>query len=115
MQRLGFAFTILVLPIAYHSVQAQALETKAVTATVSGRVTLKGEPARGVTVILQGQNPGESNSPRARTDESGRFYFTGLICGWQRSTREDSSLSRISSRASMRSESSRNSSRNAGY
>jgi hypothetical protein len=81
MHKLSFALGILVLPFAFHSVLAQAAEAKSATATASGRVTLKGEPARGVTVILQGQNRGASNSPRARTDESGRFDFTGLPAG----------------------------------
>src|SRR5262245_5004028 len=85
MPRLSFALSILVLPFALHSIQAQdqlqRAETKAGTAMVSGRVTLKDEPARGVMVILQGQNPGLDNSPRARTDENGRFRFNGVTAG----------------------------------
>src|SRR5262245_833413 len=81
MSKLSFALSILVLPCAFHSVQAQAAESKTGTATVSCRVILKGEPARGVMVILQTQNQGPSNAPRARTDESGRFHFTGLPAG----------------------------------
>jgi protocatechuate 3,4-dioxygenase beta subunit len=81
MQKLSFALSILVLPCAFHSAQAQTAESKAGTAAVSGRVILKGEPARGMTVILQTQNQNESNAPRARTDESGRFHFTGLPAG----------------------------------
>ncbi|MCI0660556.1 MAG: carboxypeptidase regulatory-like domain-containing protein [Acidobacteria bacterium] len=56
-------------------------ETKVETATVSGRITLKGEPARGVMVILHRQNHYQLNSPRARTDERGRFRFTGVAGG----------------------------------
>ncbi|MBO0862825.1 MAG: carboxypeptidase regulatory-like domain-containing protein, partial [Chloracidobacterium sp.] len=56
-------------------------DTKTGTATVSGRVTLKGEPARAVMVVLQTQNQNASNAPRARTDESGRFNFTGVHAG----------------------------------
>jgi len=81
MQKLSFALGILILPSAFHSVQAQTAESKAGTATVSGRVTLKGEPARGVMVILQAKNQNASNAPRARTDESGRFHFTGIPAG----------------------------------
>src|SRR5262245_46829648 len=81
MSKLSFALSILVLPCAFHSVQAQAVQTKAGTATVSGRVTLKGEPARGVTVILQANNQNAPNAPRAKTDESGRFNLTGLPGG----------------------------------
>ena len=81
MQKFSFALSILILPCAFHSAQAQAAESKAGTATVSGRVTLKGEPARGVTVIMKAQNQNAPNAPRARTDESGRFHFTGLPAG----------------------------------
>jgi protocatechuate 3,4-dioxygenase beta subunit len=81
MRKLSFALGILVLPFAFHSVQAQNAEAKAGMATASGRVTLKGEPARGVTVMLQAQNQNASNSPRSRTDESGRFNFTGIPAG----------------------------------
>ena len=81
MRKLSFALGILVLPFALHSAQAQFAEAKAGTATASGRVTLKGEPARGVTVMLQAQNQNASNPPRARTDESGRFNFTGITAG----------------------------------
>jgi carboxypeptidase family protein len=85
MSKLGFALSALVLAFAFHSIHAQGaaqpVEAKAGTATVSGRVTLKGEPARGVTVILQTQYQGPFNAPRARTDESGRFHFTGITAG----------------------------------
>ena len=37
MQKLSFALSILVLPCAFHSAQAQTAESKAGTATVSGR------------------------------------------------------------------------------
>ena len=52
MSKLSFALVILVLHFTFHSIQAQPGETKAGTATVSGRVTLKGEPARGVEVVI---------------------------------------------------------------
>jgi len=85
MSKLRFALGMLVLPFAFHSIQAQgapqSAEIKNGTATVWGRVTLKGEPARGVTVIIKAQNQNASNAPRARTDESGRFHFTGLPAG----------------------------------
>src|SRR5215470_5612114 len=81
MSKLSFALSILVLPCAFHSAQAQTAESKAGTAAISGRVTLKSEPARGVMVILQTQSQDASNAPRAKTDESGRFHFTGLPAG----------------------------------
>jgi hypothetical protein len=81
MQKLGFALSILVLPFAFHSIQAQQGETKTGTATVSGRVTLKGEPARGVEVILVTEIRWSANAPRARADENGRFLFTNVAAG----------------------------------
>src|SRR5262245_28837393 len=84
MRKLSFALSVLVLPFAFHSVravQSQTTEAKTGTATVSGRVILKGEPARGVMVILSTQSPPVPNAPRATTDESGRFNFTGVPAG----------------------------------
>jgi carboxypeptidase family protein len=85
MQKLSFAFSIFVLSFAFHSVQAQTAEAKAGTATVSGRVTLKGEPARGVVVLLQSEEAMRAGdrSPglRMKTDENGRFRFAGLKAG----------------------------------
>src|SRR5262247_646155 len=82
MSKLWFALSILVLPFGFHSIQAQPGETKTGTAMVSGRVTLKGEPARGVMVILRLlDGPVASNSPRVKADESGRFQFTGVAAG----------------------------------
>jgi len=85
MSKLRFALGMLLLPFAFHSIPAQgapqSAEIKNGTATVSGSVTLKGEPARGVTVILQAQDQNASNAPRAKTDDGGRFHFTGLPAG----------------------------------
>jgi protocatechuate 3,4-dioxygenase beta subunit len=84
MPKAGFALSILVSLFSVCleiSGQVQTRETKTETATVSGRVTLKGEPARGVTVILQAQNQNTPDAPRSRSDESGRFYFTGIQAG----------------------------------
>jgi hypothetical protein len=81
MSKLSFALSILVLHCAFHSIQAQPGETKTGTATVSGRVTLKGEPARGVEVILLTHIRWSANAPRARTVENGRFSFTSVAAG----------------------------------
>src|SRR5262245_11521231 len=81
MSKLHFALSVLVLHCAFHSIQAQPGETKTGTATVSGRVTLKGEPARGVEVILVTEIRWSANAPRARTDENGRFLFTNVAAG----------------------------------
>jgi len=81
MSKLCFALVILVLHFTFHSIQAQPGETKAGTASVSGRVMLKGEPARAVEVILVTAIRWSANAPRARTDENGRFLFTNIAAG----------------------------------
>ncbi|HEV2669118.1 MAG TPA: carboxypeptidase regulatory-like domain-containing protein [Blastocatellia bacterium] len=85
MSKLSFALSILVLPFAFHTVQAQTAEAKIGTATVSGRVTLKGEPARGVVVLLQSEEAmragDRSPGSRMKTDENGRFRFASLKAG----------------------------------
>jgi len=81
MSKLSFAISILVLHFTFYSIQAQPGETKTGTATVSGRVTLKGEPARGMEVILVTEIRWSATAPRARTDENGRFSFTSVAVG----------------------------------
>jgi len=81
MSKLSFALSILVLHFTFHSIQAQPGETKTGSATVSGRVTLKGEPARGVEIILVTEIRWSANAPRARSDENGRFSFTSVAAG----------------------------------
>jgi hypothetical protein len=64
------------------SIQAQTKDAKAGTATISGRVTLNGEPVANVVVALQ-KTPGPTPSPgvRVRTDGAGQFRFTGVTAG----------------------------------
>jgi len=84
MQKLSFALGILILPSAFHSVQAQTAETRIKTASISGRVVLKGEPARNVLVYLQPQISLPSNPDaylRARTDDGGQFHIAGVAAG----------------------------------
>ncbi len=85
MSKLSFVLSILALPLALLSIQAQPAETKAGTATVSGRITLKGEPAREVAVALQSEDALRAGDriagARAKTDENGRFRLTGLKAG----------------------------------
>lgn len=51
------------------------------TASISGRVTLGGKPARGVRVSLApGPYPGVARQT-TRTDDEGRYEFTGLAAG----------------------------------
>jgi protocatechuate 3,4-dioxygenase beta subunit len=82
MRKFDFAFGILVLPFVLLSLQSQTSERN--TSTVSGRVTLKGEPARNVLVYLQPYNSPPSNPDaysRARTDENGQFRIAGVAAG----------------------------------
>lgn len=85
MQKLSIALSILVLPLAFHSVQSQTAETRIKTATISGRVLAKGGPAQGVLVYLSPQSSPKPSNPdaylRARTDESGRFRIAGVAAG----------------------------------
>jgi protocatechuate 3,4-dioxygenase beta subunit len=64
---------------------AQTAAPKSGTATISGRVILKGEPARDVTVTLQPQVNGAPPNPdavlRARTDGAGRFQIAAVAAG----------------------------------
>ena len=51
------------------------------TATISGRVTLNGKPARGIKVSLApGAYPGEKRQT-TRADDEGSYEFTGLAAG----------------------------------
>jgi uncharacterized GH25 family protein len=54
-------------------------------ASVSGRVTIKGEPAKGIKVFLQPQRTTESGTNEttmsAKTNENGYFRITGLPAG----------------------------------
>jgi len=54
------------------------------TATIAGVVTLKGEPVRGVAILLQPQRSGtpiRPQPPSAKTDANGRFRVTGVSAG----------------------------------
>ncbi|HEU0180391.1 MAG TPA: carboxypeptidase regulatory-like domain-containing protein [Blastocatellia bacterium] len=67
------------------STQAQTIDTKTRTATISGRVVLKGEPARNALVYLQPRSSPLPANPdaylRARTDESGHYHIAGVAAG----------------------------------
>jgi len=85
MQKLSFALGILILPSAFHSVQAQTVETRIKTGSISGRVMVKGEPAKNILVYLRQVGSWTLSNPddylRARTDEGGRFRIAGLAAG----------------------------------
>ncbi|HEU0180116.1 MAG TPA: carboxypeptidase-like regulatory domain-containing protein, partial [Blastocatellia bacterium] len=65
--------------------EARAMGAMQGTASISGRVTIKGEPAKGVAVFLQPQQTMESGAnektPSAKTNENGYFRITGLPAG----------------------------------
>jgi len=83
-------FAILALTLIYSLPFEFTKETRAIgsmqgTATVSGIVTIKGKPAKGVAVFLQPQKRIESGTdektPSAKTNENGYFRITGLPAG----------------------------------
>src|SRR5262245_51503306 len=65
--------------------QAQTKDVREGTAEVSGRVTLKGEPVRGVSVVLQPYRQigaaAQSPAARSKTDARGSFRITGVPAG----------------------------------
>src|SRR5262245_20028086 len=67
------------------SASAQSKDTKIGTATVSGRVTIKGEPANGIAVFLLPQQGIQSENsptlPNAKTDANGNFRITNVMPG----------------------------------
>jgi len=67
------------------SAQPQDKREKPGTATISGKVTFKGEPLRGVTVTLRLDRAINGDDPsavlQARTDESGKYRLTGVPAG----------------------------------
>jgi hypothetical protein len=60
--------------------QSQEKDARVGTATVSGRVTIKGEPAEGVTVFLSESRITTFN-PSGKTDERGNYRITGVPAG----------------------------------
>jgi hypothetical protein len=89
MRKLSFILLVLTFPLT-NSLLAQT-PSKEGTATISGRVSLKGEPASGVAIGLQPQQ--QSGGPfiadrskylRAKTDGEGRFRFMNVTAGQYR-------------------------------
>ncbi|HLF85087.1 MAG TPA: carboxypeptidase-like regulatory domain-containing protein [Blastocatellia bacterium] len=61
----------------------QASQTKELTSSISGRVTIGGVPGRGVAVLLTSSENGQFERPlaKATTDQDGRFHLTGVPAG----------------------------------
>lgn len=85
--------TLLALTLLFSAVTVAQTQPKEGTASVSGRVLLKGEPAVGVAIGLQPQQtiPGgvpamldRSKYSKTKTDYEGRFSFSGLNAGQYR-------------------------------
>jgi protocatechuate 3,4-dioxygenase beta subunit len=88
MYRINFMLLALTLLFCIHlelSAQPQVKREKPGTATISGKVTFKGEPLRGVTVTLRldrSINGDNSNVVlQARTDENGQYRLTEIPAG----------------------------------
>ncbi|MDQ3012852.1 MAG: carboxypeptidase-like regulatory domain-containing protein [Acidobacteriota bacterium] len=81
MRKLSLILLVLAFPLTT-AFMAQTPQKEA-TATIAGVVTLNGEPARGVSVTLQMQNPTplRPSPPNAKTDANGRFRITGVAAG----------------------------------
>ncbi|MDX2041518.1 MAG: carboxypeptidase-like regulatory domain-containing protein [Acidobacteriota bacterium] len=85
--------TLLALTLLCSALTFAQTQPKAGTATITGRVTLKGEPAAGASVGLQPQQtsaggapgfPDRSKYSRTKTDAEGRFSFSSLNAGQYR-------------------------------
>ena len=65
-------------------VHAQTTTQKVASASISGKVTIKGKPAVGVLVLAKDPNDYNSSSTtgyRARTDQTGSYRITHLPAG----------------------------------
>ena len=81
--RQAIASILLIFGIAIYS-QAQTTPTKQSTATVSGKVTLKGKGVPGIVVMATDyhyRGMGNRASYRATTDESGKYRITNVAEG----------------------------------
>jgi protocatechuate 3,4-dioxygenase beta subunit len=88
MSKVNFALLLLILiPALQRGSMAQSTvkSEKRQTATVSGQVTLNGEPLGGITVRLFPDRMTVSGDPRsplqAVTDENGNYRITGIVAG----------------------------------
>jgi Carboxypeptidase regulatory-like domain len=74
---------ILVLLGAAICIQAQTQPTseKVATASISGKVTIKGKAAAGVTVVATDSNDQNRGRYRAKTDQTGSYRIANLPAG----------------------------------
>ncbi len=81
--RQAIASALLILSTAV-CIQAQTTPQKVATASINGKVTIKGKPAVGVMVLaIDSRDFGRSNMNRysARTDQTGSYRLTSLPAG----------------------------------
>lgn len=73
----------LAVTVAAHPPRFQPGQTKEPTGSISGRVTIGGVPARGITVLLSSAQNGPIEKPlaKATSDQDGRFHMTGVPPG----------------------------------
>lgn len=81
-----YAFCAVALLAITASVLAQSTATNQTpTGTITGRVTINGQPAPGVTLSLQPSSSSPPSVPppllKAKTNSDGRYQFTGLSAG----------------------------------
>src|SRR5215510_13347400 len=80
-QTISCTFLVLAIVVCIH---AQTNTQKVANASISGKVTIKGKPAAGVTVLAiesnYRSNPMMSRH-RARTDQTGSYRVTNLPAG----------------------------------
>src|SRR5262245_26271899 len=84
MAKLKLLFTVLFFLISFtiEPHPQTKIRDKAIgTATVSGQVTVNGQPVQRVTVTLQESNNYQGNPIRTKTDQDGRFQLTGILAG----------------------------------
>jgi hypothetical protein len=84
MPRLNLSVSVLFFLISFSSEshsQTQPKESKSGTATISGQVRIGNEPLPRVTVILQDPYNINSAGNRVKTDNDGRFLFSGISAG----------------------------------
>lgn len=74
---------ILVVLGAAVCVQTQTATQKVASASISGKVTIKGKPAVGVMVLADEPNAGGNlmSRRRAKTDQTGSYRITNLTAG----------------------------------
>ncbi len=78
------ATIVLVFSTTLFSRELQPVQTKEANGSISGRVTIDGHPARGVTVLLVSMDASsgmQRTTAKATTDQEGEFHIKGVPAG----------------------------------